>query len=275
MKKKIITALILSAMMTASLASCGDVKDKDSSKADTNSTAASTDNDVTGEEDTTSEEDKDTEPTPEEDSSKADDDSSKSDDSAPEDTEPEMSLHEFQLSSIAAYTFDGNYSFTDLNGKGLANVYEEGKAYAIVPLEGGAAAGSVYYGVYNSTDGGENWLPCENYREANGNNTHIALDDGAILLISSGSARQESYPVVSYLYFDGIGIKAVELTDVLADLKLADGTLLKDVEYYDYTTAYNKGYDIHLTITDTNSGEDIYDGQFDFTEAIQTALSAQ
>ncbi|SEK84478.1 hypothetical protein [Ruminococcus albus] len=275
MKKKILTALILSAMMTASLASCGDVKDNDS-KADTSSTAASTDTDVTGEEYTTAEEDKDAEPTAEEDSSKADDDSSKSDDSsAPDDTEPEMTLHEFNLASIAAYTFDGGYTFTELNDMGLANVYEEGKAYAIVPLEGGAAAGSVYYGVFNSTDGGENWLPCENYREPNGRNTHIALDDGAILLLCSGSARQESYPVVSYLYFDGIGVKAVELTDVLADLKMSDGTLLKDVESYSYTAAYNKGYDIHLTITDNYSGEDLYDGQFDFTEAIQTALSAQ
>ncbi|WP_024858620.1 hypothetical protein [Ruminococcus albus] len=274
MKKKILTALILSAMMTASFASCGNTKDNDSSKADTNSTA-SADSVVTDEEDTTAEEEKEEEPTAEEDSSAADDDSSKSDDSAPEDTEPEISQHESDIASIAAYTFESGNTFSDLNKMGLANAYENGKAYAIVPLEGGAAAGSVYYGVFNSTDGGANWLPCENYREANGTNTHIALDDGAILLISTGSARQETYPVVSYLYFDGIGIKAVELTDVLAKLELTDGTLLKDAENYGVEAAYSKGYKVDLTVTDYNSYETVYEGQFDFADAIETALNAQ
>jgi hypothetical protein len=277
MKKKILTALILSAMMTASLASCGDVKDNDS-KSDASSAAASTDTDVTGEEDTTAEEDKDVEPTAEEDSSKADDDSSKSDDSAPEETEEkkQATLHDTYVSKIAAYTFDNGHSFSELNSMGFANAYDEGKAYAIVSMEGGAAAGSVYYNVLNSTDGGENWLPCETYREANGNNYHIALDDGAVLLLSTGSARQETYPVVSYLYFDGIGIKAVELTDVLADLKLADDTLLKDAENLELSmVGYGGGYTVELTFTDPNTYETAYEGEFDFTEAIQTALNAQ
>ena len=125
MKKKILTSLILSAMITASFASCGKVKDNDSSKADTNSTA-SADSVVTDEEDTTAEEEKEEEPTAEEDSSAADDDSSKSDDSAPEDTEPEISQHESDFASIAAYSFESGNTFSDLNKMGLANAYENG-----------------------------------------------------------------------------------------------------------------------------------------------------
>ena len=276
MKKKILTALILSAMMAATFASCGDVKNDDS-KADTKNSTAAADSDVTGEEDTTAEEDKDEEPTAEEDSSAADETTDSEPETPADDTTDtkQASLHDSYVSKIAAYTFDNGYSFSELNSMGFANAYDEDKAYAIVSMEGGAAAGSVYYNVLNSTDGGENWLPCENYREANGSNIHIALDDGAILLISSNSAASASYPLVSYLYFDGIGVKAVELTDVLAQLALTDGTLLKDAENLDLSATYSGGYTVALTFTDLNTYETAYEGEFDFTDAIQTALNAQ
>ena len=72
-----------------------------------------------------------------------------------------------------------------------------------------------------------------------------------------------------------LGIKAVELTDVLAKLELTDGTLLKDAENYGIEAAYSKGYKVDLTVTDYNSYETVYEGQFDFTDAIETALNAQ
>lgn len=272
MKKKILTALVLSAMMAATFASCGDVKkdEKDSSNKD--SVAANNDDNVTADEDTTAEEVKPEEPTPEEDSSAPEEKTDSEPETQP-DTEPDMTLHEFWISEIEEHTFENGSSFRDLADSGFANVYEEGKAYAVVRSDG--AAGSIYYKVYNSTDGGKNWLECETYREANGDNTHIALDDGGMLLFSYHTARNEVYPAASYLYFDGIGIKAVELEDVLAETTLDDGRILKDVENAFYDITYSGGYKVSVKIADSETGEDIYDGSFDFTAAVENAMSAQ
>ncbi|ADU23249.1 MULTISPECIES: hypothetical protein [Ruminococcus] len=270
MRNKILTTLILSALLTASLASCGDTKEKkdDSSKA----AAVITDDETTSDEEVTADEDTTDVPTADEDSSAA---PAETTDSKAETTSSaaDTKSHEEWLSQIEAHTFDNGSSFLELNAMGLGNVYQEGKAFAVVPSD--AAAGSRYYKVYNSTDGGKNWLDCEDYREVNGDNTHIALDDGGLLLFSNHSARSEAYPIVSYLCFDGIGIKAYELNEVLAQTVLDDERLLKDVENIDYTVSYTGGYSVQLTLTDPATGAVVCDREFDFAPSIESALSAQ
>ena len=281
MNRKTITILLTAALMSAALASCGQTSDgndnESTSKASAEVTSAS-DETVTPEE-TTAEEETEVpeETTPEEEEqpveSEPDDSSEAEEEEDPEKTEPTETQHDHWVSQIAEHTFENGQTFKELYSAGMANVYQEGKAYAVVPMEGGAAAGSVYYKVYNSTDGGENWLECENYREDNGGNSHYALEDGGIMLFSNHTARAEKYPVVYYLYFDGIGIKSVELKDVLAEIELSDGTLLKDVEDIYYESEYIGDYKFELTLKDTITWEDVYNDTLDLSDSVESNMN--
>ena len=276
MNRKMTAALLAALIMTASLASCGNVGGSDDTSSAAETTAAE---EIAAPEETTPEEEvyepEETTTEEEEPAESEPDDSSaaEKDDSEPEVKEPVISEHEVWISQIADHTFEDGHTFKELCDLGMANVYQEGKAYAIVSMEGGAGAGSVYYKVYNSTDNGQSWLECENYREANGGNSHFALDDGGIMLFSNHSARAVNYPIVTYLYFDGIGIKAFDLEEVLAQTALSDGTLLKDVEDINYEAEYLGGYKFHLLLTDPFTYEDVFDDDIDLSSAVDNTLS--
>lgn len=187
---------------------------------------------------------------------------------------PTISKHEWLLQTIKFESyFEDEYRFHELVRLGLANAYDEGKAYAVVPQSGGA--GHMYYKVYFTDDGGESWTEGEVYDEINGENRHFALEDGGIMLFSLNSPRSETYPVVIYLCFDGSGIKSVELKEFLAQTVLSDGRLLSETSGLDYEITYRYDHVFKITITDGDSGEVLRDDDFDFQYAVDYALESQ
>lgn len=270
--KKIMTLMIMAALMTAALTSCGQVAEPETGSVGFSETAAAEDETTPPEESIAETEPPVETSAPEEESQPEETTTSAAVTTEPPSTEPTISYHEWLLQSISFDSYFGDQEFHDLAyNMGLANAYDEGKAYAIVPESGGA--GHVYYNVYYTDDYGSSWAEGEFYDELNGENKHFALEDGGIMLFSLHSARAETYPIVSYLYFDGMGIRAVELKEYLSQTVLSDGRLLSEADNIEYEITYRYDYVFNITITDSESGEMLCGEQdFDLQWAAAYAL---
>lgn len=251
--KKTVTMLLLAAMMTAACASCGQVDEPSVGNGRIeDSSAAEDESAVTEEAEEDSEEPEVTtepeEPEPEEETVTT------AEIVIPDRTEPNMSYHDWLMQSMELDAELDGYSVRELmQSMGLANVYDEGKAYALVPDSGGA--GHAYYKVYHTEDYGESWTEGEFYDEINGDNRHFALEDGGIMLFSMKTARAETYPIVTYLYYDGGEIRSVELREFLSQNLLSDGRMLSEVSGVDYEITYRYEDIFDIIVTDSESGE--------------------
>ena len=282
MKTKISVMLILAAMLTGGLTSCGQTGDNNSNGGTTTKAAVENkteDDTPTAEEVTETVSETESQPDEEAVSSEAESqpDESEAEDDTNDETEPAVSVHDQRISEMEDYRFENGSTFSELCGKGMANVYEEGKGYAIVPLEGGAAAGSVYYSLLNSTDGGKNWVPCQNYQEMSGMNTYFALDDGGLMRFSKPNAMDLKFPMVSYLCFDGISIKSADLVFDFSSLEIEGGLSLEEASEMDYDLSievdYIGGYKFNITVTDEYTYETVFDDDIDLTDAVTNALA--
>ena len=274
--KKIITVSILAAMLAAALTSCGQVDEPGTAYSGSSEAAAAAESDISDETDDESEEHSET-TAPEDESEPEEITETTTVTSEPERPEPQVEgsigKHEWLLQTISFDSYFGDYRFHQLANMGLANAYNEGMAYVIVPDSGGA--GHAYYHVYYTVDGGESWSEGEFYDEINGDNEHFALEDGGIMLFSLHSARAESYPIVTYLYFEDGAIKSLELKEILAQTVLSDGRLLFETEGLDYEINYRYDHVFAITITDGESGEVLRDDEFNFGHAIEYQLNDQ
>lgn len=266
--KKMITMLTLVAMLTASMTSCGVINETIGGSESSRAQVAAGDNEQPLPEDSDVEKDEpaDTEQpeefVPEDDSVEPEESVSDADIS-----EPAVSGHEQLVETIDPdYVFEQGYSFSELYEMGLANATGEGTGYALVMSDGGA--GHIYYNVYSTNDGGASWSEHEFYDELSGRNSHFALDDGGIMVFSTASPRDEGYPIVTYLSFDGEGIQSVEIAEYLAQTVLDDDRLITDADDIEYYITYLYGYVFNIVITDEN-GQQLLDRDFD----MQTALS--
>lgn len=269
--KKLITMWILAAVMTAAFTSCGKIEEPGAANIDPaeDSRTAETEAPEESEPDT----DEPEESSAPEESQPEETTTTKQEIEIPDRTEPTISEHDWFIQMIDKdYVFDDEYSFGELYEKGLANAYGESKAYAAVPQSGGA--GHMYYNVYSTEDGGKSWSEAGVYDEINGNNKHFALEDGGIMLFSLNSPREETYPVVIYLYFDGEGIKSAELKEYLAQTVLGDGRLLSEADNIDYEVTYRYEYVFDIIIIDNDSGEVLCDKEFDLQYAKAYALES-
>ncbi len=143
-------------------------------------------------------------------------------------------------------TVNGDYTFNDLNAKGLANTVN-GKWYCIVPTDAGA--GHAYYQCYYSTDGNV-WNEGGVYDETNGNNYHYAMPDGRILLFNTQGPIASNVPIVSVLALgDDNTIKSTPLPDFFKNQYLTDGSLLDQTEGLGFYITYNGGYNFTFSFT--------------------------
>lgn len=138
---------------------------------------------------------------------------------------------------------------------GLANTAADGRKYAMVPSDGGA--GHRYYQTYFSSDNGAAWTEGDYYDEASGDNTHVALDNGDILLFSNHTARGETHPAVFRLTPSGNAIASTQLPDIFEGVYLPDGRLIDQNVDVDCTVNYLGGSLFEIGFTDHISGEDL------------------
>lgn len=138
---------------------------------------------------------------------------------------------------------------------GLANTAADGRKYCIVPSDGGA--GHRYYLTYFSSDNGATWAEGDTYDEINGDNTHVALDNGDILLFSNHTARGETHPTVFRLTPSGNAIASTQLADIFEGVYLPDGRLIDQNVDVDCTVNYLGGSLFEIGFTDHISGEDL------------------
>ena len=260
MKKKILFVLALSAVM--SLASCGAADD---GSADSKSAAAVT---VTegGEESAPAEET--TTPT-ETETAETEVSSAAEESSAAETASAAESAAESSADSSASptgviSTANGDITYDELVINGLANQTKDGVYYALVN-DGGGAAGSTYYTVYTSEDG-NTWEKSEHYyQEPNGDNTHLPLNDGRMLVFTYDSAYNEPYPYAWILTLNGDAISVEEKQDFFSNVKYDDETPITEGGHMEYYVTYDGGYRITVTMTSEN-GNTLYK-QFDLDPA--------
>jgi|GEM_PF-1952927 len=152
---------------------------------------------------------------------------------------------------------EGNES-VDFEGQfknGLSNVTPEGLAYCLIYSDAGA--GHRYYDSYFSRDKGKTWTKGTFYDEINGDNTHIAMQDGSIVLFSNHSPRGETYPSAFRLYPEGQGIKSEGLGDIFAGAKLKDGRAVDSGIDVNYEVTYLGKERFLFHFTDAQTKEDL------------------
>ncbi len=182
------------------------------------------------------------------------------------DTEPDMTLHEFQLTQIDdSFRFNDEYSFRELVQKGLANVYSEGEAIALVPAEG--TAGMTYFEFWHTEDSGRNWSKSETpVGLLSGPGVFFGTDDGKLGALVKPGAYDGNSLVLTVV---GIG---EDLEPVIAEnsewangITLSDGTALADctadlgLEAY-----YFGGSSIRVVLTDKETDETVFDGVIEY-----------
>ena len=123
--------------------------------------------------------------------------------------------------------------------KGLANVTADGEAYALV--YDSAAAGSSYYTVFFSDDNGVSWMTKgKNFRETNGSNRFIALDNGDILMFRYCTPAEEAFPELYRITYSNGEVQDEKLDDILDGAVLSDGSKIGS-PYYKYEVTYFGG----------------------------------
>lgn len=234
MNKKMLFILSLAAAM--SLSACGEVGGTITIE-DISSASAE---DQTPENDTSYDDDEDaapSEPEPEqEDSGEQQEDNSAPDTAADE--------------PFVFSTPNGDFTYEQLYDLGLAN-FADGEYFALIPEGGGA--GHAYYSVYTSADGRE-WKQGEPYSELNGKNTHIALDDGRIMLFSYMTAACEPYPVAYVLTLTDGGAAVEEKPHYFDALTFEDGSPLDAYGEVTFGVIYNGGYSFRFSFSGAEGG---------------------
>lgn len=269
--KKTVTILMLAAMLTAALTSCGELDSPASYKEDHGNKTVSEEQEISSPEDYDEEmqESEDTDipdEKPQEDESVTTEPQPDEEDSS----ETDLSEHDSMLQTIDSdYIFEQGFSFAELYDLGLANVIDDGIGFAIAPADGGA--GHKYYQVYSTNDGGASWTENGFYDELSGRVSHFSLDDGNIMSFTLESARSEKYPIVTYIYFDGSGVQSVELAEYLAQTLLDDGRLITDADGLIYSITYQYGYLFNIVISDEN-GAQLLDQDFDMQYILAYSL---
>ncbi|NLT08131.1 MAG: hypothetical protein GXY08_01320 [Ruminococcus sp.] len=147
---------------------------------------------------------------------------------------------------------EGSFSFPELFYHGFANITPEDKAYCLIQKDG--AAGHSYYELYVRSDDGETWNDCGVYDEASGEKYRFSLEDGRILVFSYHTAYCEAYPTTFVYELNGDKLVRTDCKDIFADIKLDDGSSLKNDGNYDFKAEYNAGYSFSFTITDKDTG---------------------
>ncbi len=155
----------------------------------------------------------------------------------------------------AVLTQTGSVDFEGQFKKGLSNITPEGLAYCLVYSDAGA--GHAYYDSYFSRDKGKTWTKGTFYDEINGDNTHIAMQDGSIVLFSNHSPRGETYPSAFRLYPEGQGIKSEGLGDIFAGAKLGDGRAVDSGIDVNYEVTYLGKERFLFHFTDAQTKEDL------------------
>ncbi|MBR0125704.1 MAG: exo-alpha-sialidase [Treponema sp.] len=155
----------------------------------------------------------------------------------------------------AVLTPTGSVDFEGQFKKGLSNVTPDGLAYCLVYSDAGA--GHRYYDSYFSRDKGKTWTKGTFYDEINGDNTHIAMQDGSIVLFSNHSPRGETYPSAFRLYPEGKGIKSEGLGDIFAGAKLGDGRAVDSGIDVNYEVTYLGKERFLFHFTDAQTKEDL------------------
>ena len=153
------------------------------------------------------------------------------------------------MSPTESVDFEGQFK------KGLSNVTPDGLAYCLVYSDAGA--GHRYYDSYFSHDKGKTWTKGTFYDEINGDNTHIAMQDGSIVLFSNHSPRGETYPSAFRLYPEGKGIKSEGLGDIFAGAKLGDGRAVDSGIDVNYEVTYLGKERFLFHFTDAQTKEDL------------------
>lgn len=163
-------------------------------------------------------------------------------------------------SSIAEYTFEGaegiTYSYNDLYDIGLSNTNANGN-YALVPDSGGA--GHMYYQSYHTLNG--EWVKGDMVDLPGGNSTFFALDDGRILMFSTGGAASNDFPLVELIQCNAGNIITSELPDYFNTLELYDGTSLSEHPGTEFICTYDSGYAFTFTFTDKENGTILFNEQ--------------
>ncbi|MBQ1432616.1 MAG: exo-alpha-sialidase [Ruminococcus sp.] len=261
--KKIILAMAITAVFAGAMAGCGQVGQNSPAVTITEKTSA--EQEESKAEETTAPE-TDTETTAET--------------SAPEESKAEETTADSSkadktttTTTTAATTQPAENAVSDTvvdyqvqHAKGLANTASDGRMYCLVPSDGGA--GHRYYYTYFSSDSGATWTEGDTYDEINGDNTHIAMDNGDILLFTNHTPRGETYPRVYRLTPSGNAVSSVQLADIFEGVYLPDGRAINSEIDVNCTVTYLGGTQFSISFNDNNSGDYIGDVEIDISSAL-------
>ena len=141
-------------------------------------------------------------------------------------------------------------TFGDLLDQGFANVTGDGQAYCLV--KGGGSAGSVFFKVYFTQNGGGSWEDGGNVTIFSGKLQTFRLEDGRILMFDKVTAALPSNPYAYILTFNEKSVTLETDERYFDGLALNDGTKLAHDSNVEVKGEYLGGYVLHLTVT----GED-------------------
>lgn len=141
-------------------------------------------------------------------------------------------------------------TFSELLEQGYANVTADGQAYCLVKSGGGA--GSVFFKVYYTENGGGSWEDGGMVSIFNGSLQLFPLEDGRIIAFDKVIAAETSNPYVYLFRHENKGVVMETDERYFDGLVLDDGTKLAPGSHVDVQGKYLGNYKIHLTVT----GED-------------------
>lgn len=158
-----------------------------------------------------------------------------------------------------SYIFDsinGGCNYGDLQSYSLANVAEDGRAYALVDM--GGAAGSAYYDLYISDDKGETWANSGTIQELNGEKHRFALEDGSIVTFYYRTAAGEAYPKAFSYRLSGDGLVRTDNETILDSIILDNGSALSSENDYYFTADYIGDNTFRLMLSDADTSGSFY-----------------
>lgn len=155
-------------------------------------------------------------------------------------------------------TANGEFTFGELFASGYGNVAGDGRAYCIA--EESAGAGSLFFNSFYTVNGGGSWEQGELITILNGSLSAFAVEDGRVVIIDSAFVTDTQLPMAYILELkegeDGLYVSCEPDKNYFQTFS---GAHEIESERCDVAVSYEGGLNLMLKITDSGSGETVYE----------------